>query len=281
MIRSAMFKLGGLKEKLGSKSGVTLVELLVVMLIVVILAISLVPFLRDYIVRARYTAEAVPVVGDMRTKIELHRYEPGRLPGLKDNKSYILGDPDWGYYQTWIGDSTDGPLRRYEAAVAKYDGTNYTVMALSTNESSHFANDIQLTTSHLTGRRLRPNHVFYMGREEADTPSYAYAIGVFGDNRGLNAGSGYAVLDVYNSHLDMKLVAEWRQFVERGGSGTRIPFVCNDSDNRTGSSASGRAAFADGLCHVGDLDALMTQSSTNTVQNWMDFLEGAGWEFTK
>ncbi len=75
-------KSGMERVKLGAKAGVTLVELLVVMLIVVILAVSLTPLFRDYITRAQYTAEAVPVVAEMRTKTTLFQYDRGYLPGV-------------------------------------------------------------------------------------------------------------------------------------------------------------------------------------------------------
>jgi prepilin-type N-terminal cleavage/methylation domain-containing protein len=290
MIRSAMFKLGGLKEKLGSKSGVTLVELLVVMLIVVILAISLVPFLRDYIVRARYTAEAIPVIGDLRVKIELQRYEPGRLPGLKTNalaagalQSSIDGVSGASYIQTYVGDGTGGPLEAFEVGVAHIVGGAVTQELLDPAEARHFANDIDVTRTHLTGRRLRPNHVFYQGRECVDSPGYAYAIGVFGDGNGLNAGSGFAVLEVVNTGLDMKLVAEWRRFVERGGDANIIPFGCGESIPHNGlDAAGGRAAAEAGYCHIGDLRVLTDPATTTTqMQDALDFLEEAGWEFTR
>lgn len=287
---------------LDSRSGVTLVELLVVMLIAVILAITLVPFLRDYIVRARYVSEGVPVIGDMRTKIQLYQYEPGSLPGLKDNggsmQSQIAGAAGTSQIQTWVVDTTKAASSKvedqfelgiaiYAAGAAGAPGT-YTTEALAATESRHFGNDLAIETQHLVGRRLRPNHVFYQGRQSPTSTGYAYAVGVFGDGTGLNAGSGYAVLEVYNpdydvNHRKLKLVAEWRRFVERGAEGSQIPLVsATEYPPAAYTAAAGRAALEAGVCHVGNLDALIDPTSSDAdISAQLTFLEAAGWEFQR
>ena len=65
-----------------ARSGVTLVELLVVILIVTILSVSLLPLLKPYIVKAQYAAEPIPVIGNLRTQIGLFQYDKNYLPGL-------------------------------------------------------------------------------------------------------------------------------------------------------------------------------------------------------
>ena len=61
-----------------ARSGVTLVELLVVILIVTILAVSLLPMLQPFVVEAQYAAEAIPVIGNLRTKIGVFQYDHGK-----------------------------------------------------------------------------------------------------------------------------------------------------------------------------------------------------------
>jgi prepilin-type N-terminal cleavage/methylation domain-containing protein len=275
----------------GSKDGVTLVELLVVMLIVVILAVSLVPFLRDYIVRARYTAEGVPVIGDLRTKVELHRYEPGGLPGLNSADDGIDGFIDTtldatgsgsGHVQTWILDNTiTNATAQYGKAVMTGLGT---IAKIAATEADHFGGDLSVESQHLTGRRMRPNHLFYTGIQSSNGTSYAYALGVFGDgNQGLlNASSGYAVLEVYNAAQNMKLVAEWSKFVERGSDGSQIALVDGVLVAPTDyNAAGGREQLEDfGRCHVGSLTALLDPEA-DVVNAQLNFLEGAGWEFSR
>ena len=65
-----------------ARPGVTLVELLVVILIVTILSVSLLPLLKPYIVKAQYAAEPIPVIGNLRTQIGLFQYDKNYLPGL-------------------------------------------------------------------------------------------------------------------------------------------------------------------------------------------------------
>lgn len=279
--------------RFGSKSGVTLVELLVVMLIVVILAVSMMPFLRDYIVRARYVAEAVPVVGDMITKIQLHRYEPGRLPGTKDYgvdpaiqyTSRITGASVNSYIQTWEDITVEADAApRFGQGVGVYAAGAMTQEGLADDEATHIGRDLNIEAQHLTGRRLRPDHVFYMSKHQSSDAGtgYAYAVGVFGNGKGLNAGSGYAVMEVYNSTpgIDMKLVAEWRRFTERGAVSAQVPMVSAHEDPRAWSAAGGRAAYEAGICHAGDFDALMSDAA-DAVAAQLEFLEAAGWEFTK
>ncbi len=58
-----------------SRSGVTLVELLVVILIVTILSVALLPLLGPFIVRARYAAEPIPVLGNIRTMVGVYKFD--------------------------------------------------------------------------------------------------------------------------------------------------------------------------------------------------------------
>ena len=68
-----------------ARAGVTLVELLVVILIVTILSVGLLPLLKPYIVKAQYAAEPIPVIGNLRTQIGLFQYDKNYLPGLPKN----------------------------------------------------------------------------------------------------------------------------------------------------------------------------------------------------
>ena len=51
------------KIKMKARAGVTLVELLVVILIVTILSVSMLPLLQPFVVESQYAAEPIPVIG--------------------------------------------------------------------------------------------------------------------------------------------------------------------------------------------------------------------------
>jgi prepilin-type N-terminal cleavage/methylation domain-containing protein len=289
-------RLGMEKVKLGAKAGVTLVELLVVMLIVVILSVSLVPFLRDYIVRAHYAAEAVPVVGDLRTKIELHRYEPGYLPGvtkpvernLVGGSSSISGSNGvFSALQTWSVDTNNPALPVYTRAIYDLAASNAVPVL---NAADHFSRDINVEYQHLSGKRLRPNHVFYRtDAANVNQEAYTYAVGVFGDGVGLRAGSGYAVLEVYNPapNVNLKMVATWERFVEPGrGDDVRQILMVENGDTGvptwTGGSpaAQGEDALTRGYCALGNLsDSGLLSATATDVETALDFLRAAGWKF--
>ena len=81
-----------------AKAGVTLVELLVVMLIAVILAVALLPMFKEYICKAQYNAEAVPVIATLRTKISLYQYDNNKLPQNPTTSDQVA---------SWEFDTTD------------------------------------------------------------------------------------------------------------------------------------------------------------------------------
>jgi hypothetical protein len=109
----------------------------------------------------------IPVVGNLRTKIELHRYEPGHLPGLaKPFSPDMIGgsseiEAETGArsrLQTWLVDDSNPERPEYHTAV--WDFTRNEPVAVA-DPADHFSRDIDIDNHHLTGRRLRPNHVYY------------------------------------------------------------------------------------------------------------------------
>jgi len=186
-----------------NRHGVTLVELLVVMLIVVILAVSMTPMLRDYVVRAQYAAEAIPLVDDLRERTASFRVEQGYLPGLPhDDEGYPVtnatirsgasylgvnlassmatlgrGMP----LQTFVPVTSEEGLDTYRPAhVTAFEngkGCVRTVAALADGVEAengqvafHFAGALDLDISAINLQRLRPNHVFF----RADDGGYGH-----------------------------------------------------------------------------------------------------------
>lgn len=195
------------KIKMKARAGVTLVELLVVMLIAVILAVSLLPMFKEYICKAQYAADAVPAIGDLRTKIGLYWYDNSKLPqnpgdGLvssweyKDDKCESFKPASYPITVPPTADFND-----------KDDSTKMTKCGKDdiTKPSDHFADSTKLniSTENLKGKRSRPVDFVYYNipcmTEDGDKVSktdYAYVVGCFGSGDGLAAGTGYAVCEI-------------------------------------------------------------------------------------
>lgn len=277
-------KTGGM---FGSKAGVTLVELLVVMLIVVILAVSLTPLFRDYIVRAQYAAEAVPVVGDLRTKIELYRYENNYLPGLPRNangptanNSQLTSAGVTSYAQTFVTNAA-GQFLPGLRTVTPGNPASWGAAAIMADADMgyHFASDLNLSYENLTGSRLRPNVVYYYAaRGDADSftsgtvdPGYMYAVGIFGDGR-LKEGSGYAVLEIHNPQTQTKVVATWERFRERGNPAGQAVLAAGEY---TGTAIG---ASTNNICWIGTPSQLLN-ADKDQVDLGLAALRTAGWKF--
>lgn len=290
--------------RFGSKAGVTLVELLVVMLIVVILAVSLTPLFKDFIVQAQYTAEGVPVVADLRTKVTLYEYNNAYLPGIPRASGQqpveAAGDaydPDWEGpgesllrpgvipVQGFQGVAGSDPVR-YEAAVVDShtaNGEAFTMEAVAAVDSGdHFSSVLNVDYEHFKGNKLRPNHVFYRTDYAGfKKGGHIYCIGVFGDGDGLKAGTGYAVMEIHNPATQTKIVATWERWRP----------VATDSGQITFKSATEYAMTAnpadlkkENVCWIGDLDALMADTDditadSATVAAALANLSAAGWSF--
>lgn len=212
------------KIKMKARAGVTLVELLVVMLIAVILAVSLLPMFKEYICKAQYNAEAVPVIATLRTKINLYQYDHGKLPPNPEAKGNVATweiNPndkekyDLAYYtlntrpQAPDIDATTDQLKstgktaisEFEGKVVKYTGSSTTLM--------HFGwtSMLDIDYQDLKGKRSRPiDFVYYNIPCDVDTDS-AYIVGCFGSGHGgFAAGTGYAV-------CELNLVSEGKKYI--------------------------------------------------------------------
>ncbi len=82
------------------REGVTLIELLVVILIIVILAVAMLPVLTPFVTRAKYAADGIPALGNLRTQIQLFYTDKEYLPGLNRAQdgtvlrgTYVPGPP--------------------------------------------------------------------------------------------------------------------------------------------------------------------------------------------
>ena len=202
-----------------ARAGVTLVELLVVILIVAILAVTMLPMFKKYVVQAQYAAEPIPLVGHIRTQIGLYQYEHNSLPGGKTG--CVFG------FRKASGDNA------FEKIYAEVDDGG-TVKDFSTtlpSGATPYLTDMDISANELNGKRISPDQVFYaLIKNDA---AYEYAIGVFGKKGTgtLPENTGYAVLEAYFPTVYMSDVTTYKvDEVDADGNPTG-----NQIDKTTGS----------------------------------------------
>ena len=244
--------------KMKAKAGVTLVELLVVILIVTILSVSLLPLLKPYIEEAKYAAEPIPVLANIQTKINLYHYEKDKLPGVDCSSTSTCA------VATWQSDANDGVISYNQAF---YTLTESGSSNLSTNSWEHFANKVDVDWQDLMGRRMNPSHFSYVNLKGDGSTKYGYAVGVFGDGNGLGKGTGYAVLTIVDtsSTRKVKIVGTWRRY-KPTGSDTPVTFAIG-----------GQPSKESDYCHLPDYDTCFG----GDVSDLIDALKNGGWEFNE
>jgi hypothetical protein len=225
--------------------GVTLIEFLVFLAILVVLFIALMPSVPPNVVPAKYATAGIPQVGNIRTKVALYAHEYGYLPGLHRYTDGTViratnGPPTRAYGNSVL--LPDDPLPEPEtpalpAATRLYgqcmnrDGNRYAqqMAAVSANETwrdiwvpvtnhqfvNHYAEDLDISDADLMGRYCRPENFVYaapVGKYEGK--KYMYLVAVLGDGEKLPSGTGYAVLECYNpvNSKNRKVVAIWKRW---------------------------------------------------------------------
>ncbi len=183
-----------------SRAGVTLVELLVVILIVTILAVSLLPMFRKFVNQAQYAAEAKPLIGHLRTQISLYQYDNGNmLPTAVNTESDLNPKPRLLGVMSFQATGDNGAWQPYFDT--DFDGEPDDDAA-----SWSFLRMMDIPISEMQGNHMTPGHLEFAvqrnGAVDADTPAdiagaYAYAIGIFGREGGLQPGTGYAVYEAF------------------------------------------------------------------------------------
>ena len=226
----------------GNNGGFTLVELLVVILIIVILSVTMLPLLKPFVTKAQYAAEGVPVIGNLRTKVEVFRIEKDYLPGVPvgtDNKPVKIPSTGWttsgmtnGYtvsdlvvpnlstfaaanvvqYMTMTTNLTTGKqLHKYWSGATELNDASGNPVTGVGKLSDHVFNKIDINYSDLTGRRLRPHHVKY-AVVGSSGESYLWVVACFGNGDGLAAGCGYAVAEYNDIPNQRKFVATFERY---------------------------------------------------------------------
>lgn len=214
-----------------AQAGFTLVELLVVILIIVILAVTMLPLLKPFVTKAQYAAEGVPVIGNLRTKVELYRIEKDHMPGIKlDTQGKPVpnlsiggsnvcasvganaGNNEIGL-QSMQGVDTANATNTGSVAWFETGGSGWTMASQGTLNGTtlHVFNKIDVNYADLTGKRLRPFHFQYMVPYSSGE-DFCWVVGVFGDGGTLPKGTGYAVLEFNFTLAKAKFVATFERY---------------------------------------------------------------------
>ena len=256
-----------------ARAGVTLVELLVVILIVTILSVSMLPLLQPFVVESQYAAEAIPVIGNLRTKIGVYQYDKGRLPA-PTNDTYVL---TWkagvgATYDEQGAQTAEGDNEKYGFAYYPIgDGTAVqTISPMSKEDSeSHLGVVIDVDYQDLKGKRSKPPHYQYYVLSADKNPSYVIAC--FGDGNGLKAGTGYAVCELNFTKAQKKYIGTWKRYKSVDDDAGQIQF---------GSTAAEDAATKLSYCYIPAAADFHPEDETdNGEPSVVKLMRRSGWEF--
>ena len=276
------------KLKMKARSGVTLVELLVVILIVTILSVSMLPLLQPFVTESQYAAEAIPVIANIRTKVGIYQYDKGRVPNAWDSS---LGTD---IVETWKVSNDDSEIfaPAYYALAANADGSASAVeywpgasttgsdqggnggSAVADELAKHVGMQIDLDYQDLKGKRSKPTHYQYYVISASN--NLAYAVACFGDGNGLKAGTGYAVCELNYTKLGKKFIGTWKCYKPTNEENGALRFVTDQGSAR---DANGRLI----ACYVPTvadfIDATNLEDTTAGLPAIVDNMQNAGWEF--
>lgn len=253
-----------------ARSGVTLVELLVVILIVTILSVGLLPLLKPYIEQAKYAAEAQPTLGNIQTKINLYQYERDKLPCTIETVNATTGAKsetaqDNTEY-TWMIDTTGSAGASYARAYKKAKRTQQTRLAEDTT-TTHLCDYVDVDWQDLMGKRINPSQFQYHVIRGSGAAKYGYAIGIFGDGDGIAKGTGYAILVLVDTANKLKVVATWERY--KPVSDVAVTFKADSSGS----------VVNDAFCHIPTFTDLDNKTSLSGYSTILGRLKSAGWSF--
>lgn len=214
--------------------------------------------------RGIFMAEAIPVIGDLRLKTELYRYESGGLPGVVD-----------GTLQTWVEvEDEDAGRTRYVPSTLTWEEVREELVR-GPEVDAHFAYCLEIESEHLTGRFVRPNHVFCWAVDESNSSGeYMFAVGVFGDGAGLPARTGYAVAELWNPVVEAKIVAEWTRWRAIESDREQIVFSCPT----THAEMDPKTAIQRGFCWLPP-KAIISADDPKVFEAMLQDMQHAGWRF--
>ena len=246
------------------RSGFTLIELMVVVVLVMILALAIVPTFKEIITKAKYT-EGSAAISALRTKIKVFYVENNRLPGL-DPATVAAATPSAQTLCQSLCDKTTGETWDYDMAGAK--------AAVAGVDMSYLMTDLDIEVGDYAGAYFKNiDYTYYAFNSGMKDSSYGYVVLVAGsgEKKSPPLGTGYAVMEIRNTAwTDNQLVTAVfeRYKAESGFSGT-FPLYIN---NTFATSKNAQSVLVPGLWT--DVTASLTAAG---IPKYADF-EAAGWK---
>lgn len=194
--------------------------LMLISIMVMVLSIGILPAYKEMKGRNIVVEEGVPVIDNIRSKVELFLDEHDYLPGVSTSDGKVVTN-DCGY--------ATSALRADDKSAAAIDNNAIQTMEVDdssgkvnyfcggcvlTNESemaNHVWSCIEMSASNLTGRRLRPEHMQYAAIMSSSNACY-WVVACFGDGNGFPAGTGYAVAEFNDQANKRKFVATFENY---------------------------------------------------------------------
>lgn len=211
--------------KLWRKAGFTLVELLVFALIVGIISVGVLyscPIQKPMLVRARYSSEAIPDIGNIRTWIELYGIMENRLPFEDSEAGKVMTwrKTEDGNYEPILFNPKGGGEEGKQGNAAKTVRQAAHKEAVLLAETNNILARLEKPLSELTGKFVSPDQIQFVclapgsiSKDDATSKGGAYAVGVFGSGeRGLQLGTGYAAAEYTIAASGRKIVATYENY---------------------------------------------------------------------
>lgn len=217
----------------------------------------------------KYKTDAFPSVAQLRTKIEMYRWETGHLPGLIAGAEEAGLEGARSIAQTSLQTFSFADEKQQKAALWDFARGQPLPM---TDHQDHFSEVLKLKASDFMRDRLSPNHVFYRAAGlDRNSTINIYAVGVFGDGRGLQAGTGYAVLEVNNSAAGGKMIWSWSRWEPRNVDAGQIVMASAAEHDFDPSQI-----HEQNICWIGDPEELLS-GDPQVILGAMEKLKQAGW----
>jgi len=138
----------------------------------------------------------------------------------------------------------------------------------TTQKGAHIQNMLDIDYQDLKGKRSKPIHYQYLA---LSTNTQSYVIACFGNGSGLKAGTGYAVCELNFPLANRKMIGTWKRYKSYNDEAGAIAFTNDDTaDTDTGKVLD---------CYVPKHEDLQAATTEDTVQNIVNSMAGAGWEF--
>ena len=254
-----------LKSK--GKSGFTLIELMVVVVLVIVLSLALVPTFRELITKAKYT-EGAAAISAINTKIKVYQVEKTVLPGaITNEKTYGTSGRVGGFANRTIRlVNITNQWFRYENGTGAADDATLGI--------SPIQQALEIGPEEYSGRYFsQTDYQIRIDNAGRQTDGYQYTVAACG-NGGVGkapVGTAYGVLTCNNTRMletepEKLLVATFARYKPLNNATNQMFLNGDIVDNLDGI-----------MINVPDIYAYPNDTTVNTKEKCKVILEASGW----